>query len=340
METADSVRAYIEINALFAESKLKDIIALSGGLVNYVYRLVFENNTSYVLKYFPRFLASNRTVEMSQNRYFIEKCALTELQNQPWLKESPHSMIRTPKVVHFDDENFTLIMEDAGTSCKTLFTLLTNESNQLYNDELLSQIAKEVKIFSSYLSDKSNIRPKTHKELENKSAWDIIGGYVKSLCFEQAKTYNLEAQVDSYLQKLDRLFKPLDNSDEAVFVFGDLWPNSILVDVEKKLIWIIDWEMARFETRIRDMAQLMANLWVMKENDKLFNVHRIETLMRKLQLEFLGDENLDWRFNSDDITKDEFLIWILVLIREKHWEIEENQKRSSILKALDQIEQK
>jgi hypothetical protein len=94
-----------------------------------------------------------------------------------------------------------------------------------------------------------------------------------------------------------------------------------LVDVENNLFWIIDWEVARFETRAhRDLEQLIANLWVMKQNHELFNENALERLIRRLQYEYFGNENNDYRCHSgDDLGKSNFILWILSLVQYPHW---------------------
>jgi 5-methylthioribose kinase len=266
----------------------------------------------------------------------VEKSALLALQTQPWLKDHPDSIIRTPKLFHFDDDQFVLIMEDAGVSCKTLFTLLSNQSNDLFADNYLETIAREIRIFSDYLSEKSQINAQTHPVFENKPLCELISGHVTALCNEQAKTLNIEQELQPFMNKLSLICKPREGA-EVVFVFGDLWANSILINFETNLIWIIDFEMARFETKKRDMAQLMTNLWIMKENPSLFNASRADCLMKRLQLEFLGDENCDWRFMNEK-TYEEFPLFILMLCTAAYWGI--TDKRGTILKAISELKQK
>ena len=86
-----------------------------------------------------------------------------------------------------------------------------------------------------------------------------------------------------------------------------------MVDVENNLFWIIDWEVARFVTRVhRDLEQLIAILWVMKQNH--------ERLIKRLQNEYFGNEDSDYRCNSgDDLGKSNFILWILSLVQYPHW---------------------
>lgn len=336
MDTIDSVRNFIHNlhNSAF-NSNLKEIIQLSGGLVNYVYRLVFENGSTSILKYFPPYLAINKSVQMSQNRYFVEKSALEILGAQPWVPNHPKSIIRTPKLIYHDDTLFVLIMEDAGENVKTLFTCLTLESSSKLDKDFISLFSKELKTFLTYLTDQSNIRQETHQVFKNETGWAILNSYFPTLWSNQAKSLNIEKELEKYIAKSVDIFGGRID-ENSVFSFGDLWPNSILIDEDKKLIWIIDWEMARFETRTRDLEQLIANLWVMKQNPNLFDLEKIDFLIKSLQLEYFGDHKSDWRKHCGENAKANFVLWVVGLLNEKHWEIKDNKEAA--LKAIHEAE--
>jgi len=233
-----------------------------------------------------------------------------------------------------DDEAHMLIMEDAGENSKTLFQLLKNENTE--SDVLVPFIAEQIKKFSTFLSDKSGIKAKTHlEEFRNSTAWQIIPSYYSQVFKTQAKELGLEDELQAHLNKIDIFTEPNYENSDPVFIFGDLWPNSILINVEKKLVWIVDWEMCRFKTDLCDLQQLIGNMWIMKQNSNLFNSNRIERLIKRLQFEFFGDENLDWR-QSCQIGQSTFVFWAVVLIKEHHWQIE--NKKDSILQALREIQ--
>ena len=114
-----------------------------------------------------------------------------------------------------------------------------------------------------------------------------------------------------------------------------------MIDEEKKLIWIIDWEMARFETRqLRDLEQLIANLWIMKQKPAFFNTTLIEKLIKRLQFEHFGNENSDYRQHGDDLTRANFILMILSLIKDTaYWGLEDFtlNEEELLRKALAEI---
>lgn len=224
MESLESVESYINEKKDFPiKSKLVETKKLSGGLVNFVYRLVYENKETAILKYFPTFLASNRSIEMSQNRYFVEKAALELLGNNEELKTS----IRVPKLLYSDDNAFVLVMEDAGEHTKSLFQILQTKTDakEVNLGELITKLAKELHNFSKFLSEKSGISPTSHKsQFENKSAWDIKQTYFIPLYKNEAKKYELETELQQHIDKAEEIVKP-PSDDKGVLVIGDLWQS-------------------------------------------------------------------------------------------------------------------
>jgi hypothetical protein len=86
MDTVESVKAYIEANKgknPFDQSPLKSVQQLSGGYVNFVYRLEFENSTTSILKNYPSYFSfdKSKSLKLSTGRYFAEKVKIYVLYN-------------------------------------------------------------------------------------------------------------------------------------------------------------------------------------------------------------------------------------------------------------------
>jgi aminoglycoside phosphotransferase (APT) family kinase protein len=160
--------------------------------------------------------------------------------------------------------------------------------------------------------------------------------YWKHTWQAQSVSLNLETELANYIKISESLFKsPYLSTDSVVWTFGDLWPNSILIDEEANRIWFIDWEAARFQVDpLRDLEQLMANLWLMKQNSDVYDNEKVNFLIEELQAIHFGTRTKDWRSLSSD-RKDKFIIWILSLIKEEHWKIANSKE--VMLKALDEI---
>jgi len=348
MDKIDQVKLYVENikndlklgkNLSLKDYVLADVKTLSGGLVNYVYRVSFQsstntNTTTFILKYFPSYLAIDKSVAFSQARYHVEKSALNLLTGSPWLSINKQSIARTPQLFFSDDQNYVIIMEDVGEKAQTLLNLLTRNSS--LKNQLITQIAQEIKFFIEYLTKHSDITPINHIEFENKSVSNMLDRYWKGMWHTQAVSLNLESELDDYLKISESLFEAPDlSTDSVVWTFGDLWPNSILIDEEANRVWFIDWEAARFQTDpLRDLEQFMSNLWLMKQNESVYDYEKINFLIGELQEVHFGDRSKDWRSLSSN-RKAKFILWILGLIKEEHWQIENS--RDTLLKALDEI---
>ena len=58
-------------------------------------------------------------------------------------------------------------------------------------------------------------------------------------------------------------FETLTKDERKAIIFGDLWPNQILIDVEKNQFFLIDWEIARLDTFKNGYSQIMNIFWVL-----------------------------------------------------------------------------
>lgn len=251
-------------------------------------------------------------------------------------------MIRTTKVYHTDDENFVLVMEDAGNANTTTLTKFL-ESGPLQEADLLAKIATDIHEFCVYLNDKAGITLATHREhLENEESSATVYYLIKTRLEIQAKALNLETELAPYIDLFWKAMRPFDEPDlkysglKQVFVFGDMWPNSILFDRERKLLWVIDWELARFEMATRDLEQLMSMLWLFRQNETAYNTTNIHVLMRKLQLAFFGNESADWRVNCGQFGNVSFMVWVILMATNPDFPFQEDPK-AIILKAIGEI---
>ena len=338
MASSELVREYFDTKDDFPiKSKIIDIKGLSGGMVNHVFRITFEDNYTVVLKYYPDYVAANREVKMSQKRYFVEKEALRLLSTNEYLLNQ--TIIRVPKLIFHDDDAHILIMEDAGVKSISLFEFLklTDVSNDLSSkrNEIIEKIAHELFKFSDFLSNKSQISHSTHDDpFLNEATREILNNWMQNSFRSQSKEFNIEKELEPFIRQTEELEKKRQqNPGDDVFVYGDLWPNSILIDQDKELIWIIDWEMARFETRLSDLNQFMSNLWVMKQNPSYFDSNAIDKIIKRLQFEFFNNENIDWRLKCG---KSNFILWVVTLINMEHWKLDD--QKQAVLKAINEIE--
>jgi len=132
LTSVSAVEAFL-VGTPFASRSITD---LTGGYVNYVYRIhllqLFEGNQTVVLKHAQPFWKSlvgtswevERQVRAKEqerlrdhdNSQTFEMEAMTRVRS--WL--SPTSLVKVPKIHHVDLSNNLIIMEDCGTDVVTL----------------------------------------------------------------------------------------------------------------------------------------------------------------------------------------------------------------------------
>ena len=156
---------------------------------------------------------------MSQSRYFVEKEALKLLGDHVLLSQIH---VRIPKLLYFDDENYIIVMQDAGVRTKTLFEYLKIQNTG--TEETIDFLAEELFNFSNFLKN-SCISPAANMiPFENETLWNKLRSYLIPLYSNEAKRFNLEQELDVHIEKANRLLqRPAQN--EGVFVYGDLWPS-------------------------------------------------------------------------------------------------------------------
>ena len=110
-------------NDLPNKTGITSVVKISGGLINYVYRVEFEDKSTAILKHYSSLMSSDNNVEISQKRYHVEKAALVLLNKNAHFK-SNFSFIKVPNLLYSHDDLYFILMEDAGKSTISLFDIL------------------------------------------------------------------------------------------------------------------------------------------------------------------------------------------------------------------------
>jgi hypothetical protein len=129
-DTPDAVVTYFNeqqsANFPFPKAKATSAETLSGGNANRVYRINLQHDptnnvapTSVVFKYYAPFMAVDPTFALSQDRYFVEKEALTFASTLFSSSDPKKAPLRVPRLYVTDDTNKVLLMEDAGSHLKS-----------------------------------------------------------------------------------------------------------------------------------------------------------------------------------------------------------------------------
>ena len=57
--------------------------------------------------------------------------------------------------------------------------------------------------------------------------------------------------------------------------------------------------------------------------------------IRQLQLEYFGSPDLEYRSQCGPLAKARFILWVIRLLNEKHWQIDDS--RSVVICALNEV---
>lgn len=274
---------------------------LSGGFVNYVYRLHLADGSAAVLKWYPPYIAVYPDVAFDQSRYAVEKTCLQRFAAYQ------SGCVRTPQLLHYDDDRHYLIMEDAGAHTVTLLDgLHVNQSLSAVSAGCWLTFATDLKAFL----DKLQAHPR-EAVLSNEPAWKVLNQFLTPDMQRKMTTYDLQEQLQPHVGDFQGFKQP---DDGGILADGDLWPNSLLVDTTSWTFWLVDWEMARCSFEGSDIEQLLGNLWVIKQSS-LFDSAAVLALMQQLQQVWFSGR--DWRTSRGSESVSNFVRWAVMLAEEK-----------------------
>ena len=268
---------------------------LTGGICNYVYRLHFNDRT-VVLKQFPSTLASNIDYPFSQDRYFVEKEALTKFS------KLNSGNVKVPRLIFCQDEEFVLVMEDAGENIVSLMDYFKVCNSRLTWNDLPESIVQFLKTLHNVdRSSCSSIFTNTLARQTNQSFYDNLNLQASRLQLNSLKPYS-------------SVKLPPIPSNPAI-IMGDCWPNSIHLDFTTNTIWILDWEFCRFGRGFDDLAQCAANLWLLEQKPDENDVALLKSFRQDLIKQYVRETNtvID---NEDQIR---LLVYVVLLANFSNW---------------------
>ncbi|OQR85116.1 phospho-2-dehydro-3-deoxyheptonate aldolase [Achlya hypogyna] len=217
---------------------------LSGGLTNHVWRVSFASGQTLVLKYFPGAPKGNENLKLPAQRAEVEFCALGSMEAYAL----PHPLWSTPKPLFYDAEASVVLMSDAGSSLTTLFDLLRQDHGE---PPALHLVATGVADFLACVRDITD--PKAPTE----SLSPVLASMHEAARPSLVAALGPELGADWYERSLAA------RQIDAGWIFGDLWPSSVLVDTATQHVSIVDWEACRPGHVGLDVAQMAANLHLM-----------------------------------------------------------------------------
>ncbi|RKO84971.1 kinase-like domain-containing protein [Blyttiomyces helicus] len=234
--TESSVRAYLSNPSTLAShpptDKITAISPLSGGLCNNVWRITFSSSKPLILKQFPAFLRTIPSFSLPTQRAQVEFGALTRMQPA---SEGAVGWA-TPRPIAYDAEASVVVMEDAGAELVTFFDALKRgRDDPLKTDWVVAALAE----FVACVSDvRGSIAPTA-----------LMTGVLTALGEEVGSAWFARSTAARAM--------------EPGWIFGDLWPASVLIDSERRRVTVVDWECCRPGHSGVDVTQMAGNLFLM-----------------------------------------------------------------------------
>lgn len=262
LDSVEAVRNFFGVHYPLCVACITSISSLSGGFVNYVFRVSFNQEVtigdskyeSVIVKSTPpHFAGMGPDFPFSQDRLKYEVQALTEIPKL-YPKIFENKKIGVPNVIAHFETDHTMLMQDLG-SLESLFTApqhLSVETGRLMGSfsSFLHSLTKDTKRLQRFRNNES-------PNVVYSFVYEPLGALLKDNGVENWKEIFQEAK-----ETWRALYDP--TAEQVSVIMGDFWPASLLVQpgdsgVEK--IWVIDWEFSNLGSPILDISYLLAVIY-------------------------------------------------------------------------------
>ncbi|KAI8801421.1 kinase-like domain-containing protein [Cladochytrium replicatum] len=315
--TADYVLEYVKgtPEALTAFSPQTPVVAnaLSGGLVNHVWKVDFSNGSSLVLKHFPPFIRTNPDVKFPQQRGYIEYLALEVVS----AKSPPIGAWDVPKPIHFDKANHVLLMQYVAGA--PMVDYLRKTPTRTVTD--VTWIVNAVVEFLTTLHS----MPVPDSRFETTDVEVFLRTFLDGGFRAEAEKWELPG-VDEWRERTAKNIA-LDPKAKTL-CFGDFWPNSVLVNEHEKKIYLIDWEMATQGQSGRDWTQIVANLFLMA-NSPSFDREATTLIMNGLWERMPRSQEDGFDYVAGVVLQ------VTTLVKYDHWGLNDDAKKDVVFRSTE-----
>jgi 5-methylthioribose kinase len=231
-------------------------VKLSGGLLNYVWRIRGETGSifpSLIAKWAPPFIASNPQIQLDPGRIIIEANALKTFGKSGSLSHLTNEKIRLPEFVWMDTTHNILIMEDV-CNCPDLaeWIQLSQENEKVYS--IGKSIGTFIANIHKYSANQSDLGLQFLNQRIQKTRLEVL--------YQNVKMYAQKAHLENVddVGNAALAYGKLLQAPGNVIIMGDLWLPSIIVSGEE--LRIIDWELSHYGRPSQDVGHLAAHLWM------------------------------------------------------------------------------
>lgn len=240
----------------------KKPIALSGGLLNYVWRLNGKEGSSpqsLIVKWAPPYIASSPEVPLDPDRIIFEAKAMSAFDSGGSLSNFMLDGVRLPVLFNFDPVNRILLMEDV-CDCSDLSAWIEEEHTISETKQIGNKLGKFIGQLHSVTFENEEIAKQFNNKKIQKTRLEVL--------YKNVHNYAVKAGLKNSedIGKIASEYGELLQKPGFVLIMGDLWLPSIFV--MKQELRIIDWEMTHYGRPSQDIGHFTAHLWMYSHNAK------------------------------------------------------------------------
>lgn len=183
-----------------------------------------------------------------------------EYLSQPEMQSDP--LIRIPKILHHDQENHVLFLEDAG-SLPSLKNWMTEDVDIATS----TQVGKAVGRFLAHLHDSTAGDQKLLAEFNgNETAKKLSGKLYFGGLPKAAQVFGFR---DTFIEEAAKFGEAEVMEKSEVLTMGDFWTGNVLVSSgsgPKDLhLYVLDLELTKPGTAEFDIGQMAAEMWCLAQ---------------------------------------------------------------------------
>ncbi|KAI8323870.1 hypothetical protein GQ54DRAFT_309650 [Martensiomyces pterosporus] len=256
------------------------VTRLTGGQVNYVWRLANKHGQTIIVKYADTTLSEYPEMKFSVERMDFEARALAlfnplqpeVLEKSPLLKAAnelikdlkPTPGIRVPKLLYHDHAVPFMVLEDIGDHKNYETWCVSNPPTLAADDVYMCGLIGE---WIARLHGFGKLHFDVLKPMfTNTPARDLIGEAVYKNAQERIEKYTdfedkqeMADCIAAFDSEIAAKAKDA-NDDDRTLVFGDLWSGSLLFDQETRVVNVLDLEFADISLVFGDVGHFVAHL--------------------------------------------------------------------------------
>ncbi|KUJ07914.1 kinase-like protein [Mollisia scopiformis] len=238
------------------------LIPISGGTANFVFRGIHRDGT-IIIKHSTNFASCNRDFPLDISRCIFEESMLNYLQ------DLPISLVKTPRLLLFDQVAYTQVHEDFSDSIDLKAVIFSGSLSHSVAKFIGYNLGTWTRSFHTWASTRTLYAEQNEPMRKLKylitygSFIEVLERFPEVLGTHKATLEEIEARSTKELQTLAD-----DGLQDWGVIHGDFWSGNVLVSQSHKNnepgLFIVDWELAHFGHRSYDLGQMIGDLYERK----------------------------------------------------------------------------